>query len=180
MPVSACVPIPDGVDDTITSGIAITYGTTIHGLRDARARTLSPVKQLRCWVPQVAPVWPPSRFAKLIGARVIAVASSSEKLAVAEAHGADVLIDYAAGDLKSSLKSATDGKGVDVISCVGGPHVEPALRAIASAGALRRRWLCRRLNTQTCSNLVLLKGCDVLGLSGAIPSSAIRPVIAKT
>lgn len=163
VPVSACVPIPDGVDDTIASGIAITYGTAIHGLRD-RAH-LKPGETVAVLGASGGAGLAAVEIAKLIGARVIAVASSSEKLAVAEAHGADVLIDYAAGDLKSSLKSATDGKGVDVIyDCVGGPHVEPALRAIAWQGRYLVVGFAAGEIPKLALNLVLLKGCDVLGV----------------
>ena len=74
-------------------------------------------------------------IAKQIGARVIAVASSPDKLAICREHGADVLINYSAGDLKDALKSCTGGNGVDVVyDCVGGDFAEPACAPLAWGG----------------------------------------------
>lgn len=159
----SCVPIPDAVDDVVASGIAITYGTAIHGLRD-RAR-LQPGKTVAVLGASGGAGLAAVEIAKLMGARVIAVASSPEKLAVAQAHGADVLVDYAAGDLKAALKNATGGDGVDVIyDCVGGPFVEPALRAIAWQGRYLVVGFAAGEIPKLALNLVLLKGCDVLGV----------------
>lgn len=159
----SCVPIPDAVDDVVASGIAITYGTAIHGLRD-RAR-LQPGETVAVLGASGGAGLAAVEIAKLMGARVIAVASSPEKLAVAQAHGADVLVDYAAGDLKAALKDATGGAGVDVIyDCVGGPFVEPALRAIAWQGRYLVVGFAAGEIPKLALNLVLLKGCDVLGV----------------
>ena len=104
-------------------------------------------------------------LAKLMGARVIAVASSSDKLALAAATGADEGINYTDTDLKTALKSRTGGKGVDVVyDCVGGSHAEPALRATAWEG----RYLVLGFASGTIPriplNLVLLKGCSIIGV----------------
>ncbi len=73
---------------------------------------------------------------KIAGARVIAIASSDEKLDAARAHGADAAINYGAGDLREQLKEATGGKGVDVVyDPVGGRHTEAALRIAGVARA---------------------------------------------
>jgi NADPH:quinone reductase len=98
-------------------------------------------------------------------ARVIAVASSSDKLALAAANGADEGINYTETDLKAALKSCTGGKGVDVVyDCVGGSHAEPALRATAWEG----RYLVLGFASGTIPriplNLVLLKGCSIIGV----------------
>ncbi|MGD9668675.1 MAG: NADPH:quinone oxidoreductase family protein [Hyphomicrobiaceae bacterium] len=163
VPASSCVPIPDGVDDVVASGIAITYGTAIHGLRD-RAH-LKPGETVAVLGASGGAGLAAVEIAKLMGARVIAVASSPEKLAVAKAHGADDLIDYAAGDLKVALKEATGSKGVDVVyDCVGGPHVEPALRAISWQGRYLVVGFAAGDIPKLALNLVLLKGCDVVGV----------------
>lgn len=160
---SSCVPIPDGVDDVVASGIAITYGTAIHALRD-RAR-LKPGETVAVLGASGGAGLAAVEIAKLMGARVIAVASSPEKLAVAQAHGADQLVDYATGDLKAALKAATGVYGVDVVyDCVGGPHVEPALRAIAWQGRYLVVGFAAGVIPKLAMNLVLLKGCDVLGV----------------
>lgn len=160
---SSCVPIPAGVDDVVASGIAITYGTAIHGLRD-RAR-LKPGETVAVLGASGGAGLAAVEIAKLMGARVIAVASSSQKLAVAKAHGADVLIDYTTSDLKLALKEATGADGVDVVyDCVGGPHVEPALRAIAWQGRYLVVGFAAGEIPKLALNLVLLKGCDVQGV----------------
>jgi NADPH2:quinone reductase len=102
---------------------------------------------------------------KLLGARVIACASTDEKLAVALQHGADDVVNYSRDDLRMALKRLGGDHGIDVIfDPVGGAYSEAALRAIAwkgrhlvigfAAGGIPRLPL----------NLTLLKGCDVRGV----------------
>jgi NADPH2:quinone reductase len=102
---------------------------------------------------------------KALGARVIAAASSFDKLAVCKAHGADVLIDYTKEDLREALKAATDGRGPDVIyDPVGGVYSEPALRSIAWRG---RHLVVGFANGEIPKlpwNLMLLKGASVVGV----------------
>jgi NADPH2:quinone reductase len=104
-------------------------------------------------------------IAKLLGARVIAVASSEEKLAICRAHGADEVVDYGREDLKQALRERSDGAGADVIyDCVGGDAAEAALRAL--------RWNGRFLVVGFASgdipklplNLLLVKGVSALGV----------------
>jgi NADPH2:quinone reductase len=96
---------------------------------------------------------------------VIACASSAEKIEFARRHGADDGIDYGKDDLKDALRRVTEGRGADVIyDPVGGVYAEAAIRSIA--------WLGRYLVVGFAAgeipklplNLVLLKGCDVLGV----------------
>lgn len=163
VPAASCVPIPAAVDDVVASGIAITYGTAIHGLRDRGE--LQPGQTVAVLGASGGAGLAAVEIARLMGARVIAIASSQEKLAVAKAHGANVLIDYGAGDLKEKLKDATGGAGVDVIyDCVGGPYVEPALRAIAWQGRYLVVGFAAGEIPRLALNLVLLKGCDVRGV----------------
>lgn len=175
----SCVPIPDAVDDVVASGIAITYGTAIHGLRDrARLQSGETVAVLGAsGGAGLAAV----EIAKLMGARVIAVASSPEKLAVAQAHGADVLVDYAAGDLKAALKDATGGDGVDVIyDCVGGPSSNrPCVRS-PGRGAIS--WSASRQAKSPSSRSIWCcsRGVTCSAYSGAARSSAIPKATAPT
>ena len=101
---------------------------------------------------------------KLMGARVIAAASTPEKLDLCRARGADETIQYSAEDLKNRAKELTDGKGVDVVyDAVGGEHAEAALRAIAWRG----RFLVIGFTAgipRLPLNLTLLKGCQVVGV----------------
>jgi NADPH2:quinone reductase len=74
---------------------------------------------------------------KAIGARVIAAASSDERLAAARAHGADELVNYASADLKAQIEALTDGKGVDVcFDPVGGPLFDQELSSLAWGGRI--------------------------------------------
>jgi NADPH2:quinone reductase len=101
---------------------------------------------------------------KLMGARVIAAASSDEKLDLCKARGADEVINYASENLKERAKELTDGKGVDVVyDVVGGDYAEAALRAIAWKG----RFLVIGFTAGIPSiplNLALLKGCQIVGV----------------
>ena len=163
VPAASCIPIPDAVDDVVASSIAITYGTAIHGLRDRGE--LRPGQTVAVLGAAGGAGLAAVEVAKLMGARVLAVASSAEKLAVAEAHGAEGLIDYSSANLKEELKTATSGSGVDVIyDCVGGPYVEPALRAIAWQGCYLVVGFAAGELPRLALNLVLLKGCDVRGV----------------
>jgi NADPH2:quinone reductase len=102
---------------------------------------------------------------KIMGARVIACASSPEKIAFAREHGADDGIDYATEDLKEALRRATNGKGPDVIyDPVGGQYAEPALRAIAWKGRYLVVGFAAGEIPKLPFNLMLLKGCDVMGV----------------
>jgi NADPH2:quinone reductase len=99
-----------------------------------------------------------------MGARVIAAASTDEKLDVCRQRGADDTINYSNDDLKERAKQLTGGKGVDVVyDCVGGDTAEQALRAIAWEG----RFLVVGFTAGIPSiplNLVLLKGCQIVGV----------------
>ena len=99
-----------------------------------------------------------------MGARVIAAASSEEKLDLCRERGADETINYATENLKDRAKELTDGKGVDVVyDCVGGDKAEQALRAIGWEG----RFLVIGFTAGIPSiplNLALLKSCQIVGV----------------
>jgi len=102
---------------------------------------------------------------KALGARVIAAASSAEKLAVCKAHGADVLIDYEKEDLREAIRAATDGRGPDVVyDPVGGKYSEPALRSIAWRGRHLVVGFAAGEIPRLPWNLMLLKGASVVGV----------------
>ncbi|MDX1505580.1 MAG: NADPH:quinone oxidoreductase family protein, partial [Spongiibacter sp.] len=102
---------------------------------------------------------------KALGARVIAAASTDDKLAVCKAHGADELINYSSENLRERLKSLTDGKGVDVIyDPVGGPFTEQALRSSAWRGRLLVVGFANGEIPRIPLNLTLLKGCSINGV----------------
>ena len=102
---------------------------------------------------------------KLMGARVIACASSDDKLAFARERGADETINYASDDLKEALRRLTGGKGVDVIyDPVGGAYAEAALRSIAWQGRFLVIGFAAGEIPKIPLNLALLKGCDIVGV----------------
>jgi NADPH2:quinone reductase len=161
--VDAIVPIPDGVSDAVASGISVTYGTAIHGLKDrGHLKAGETVAVLgAAGGAGLAAV----EIAKLMGARVIAVASSPEKLAVCREHGADEAVNYASADLKDGLRALTGGRGVDVVyDCVGGDSSEAALRAMAWQGRFLVVGFASGDIPKIPLNLLLLKGCDAIGV----------------
>jgi NADPH2:quinone reductase len=163
------VPIPDGVSDEAAAGIPVTYGTALFGLKD-RGR-LKPGETVAVLGAAGGAGLAAVEIAKLMGGRVIAVASSADKLAVAKAHGAAEGIDYQTEDLKLRLKELTGGTGVDVLyDCVGGPHAEPALRAMAWEGRYLVVGFAAGEIPRFPLNIVMLKGCSVVGvlLSGFV------------
>ncbi len=157
------VKLPDGLDFDRAAGLCVTYGTTLHALKD-RAR-LKSGETLAVLGASGGVGLAAIELGKLMGARVIACASSVEKIEFARRHGADDGIDYGKDDLKDALRRVTEGRGADVIyDPVGGAYAEAAIRSIA--------WLGRYLVVGFAAgeipklplNLVLLKGCDVLGV----------------
>jgi NADPH:quinone reductase len=157
------IPTPAGVADEIAAGIAVTYGTGYHGLKD-RA-DLKPGETVAVLGASGGAGLAAVELAKLMGAKVIACASSAEKLAVCKSRGADVLIDYSKGDLKDALRAATDGKGVDVVyDCVGGPHAEPAIRAMNWGGRFLVIGFAAGDIPKIALNLLLLKSCSLVGV----------------
>ena len=157
------VPIPDTLDFDRAAGLCVTYGTTLHALKDRghlrNGETLA-VLGASGGVGLAA-----VELGKLMGARVIACASSDDKLAFVKKHGADDVINYARDDLKDALRNATGGKGADVIyDPVGGPYAEPALRAIAWQGRLLVVGFAAGEIPKMPLNLALLKGCDIVGV----------------
>jgi NADPH2:quinone reductase len=102
---------------------------------------------------------------KLAGARVIAAASTDEKLAAARAHGADELINYSSADLRDSVKTLTDGKGADVVyDPVGGAYSEPALRSLAWRGRFLVIGFANGEIPRIPLNLLLLKEVSAVGV----------------
>lgn len=157
------VRVPDEVSLKHAAGLLITYGTAIHGLRSrARLKAGETVAVLGAsgGAGQAA-----VEVAKLMGARVIACASSEDKLAHAKACGADVLVNYSEGGLKQKLKDLTDGKGLEVVyDVIGGDHADDALRATGWRGRYLVVGFASGTIQKIPANLTLLKGCDVLGV----------------
>ena len=157
------VKIPDGVDFDHAAGLCVTYGTTLYALKD-RAK-LKNGETLAVLGASGGVGLAAIELGKLMGARVIACASSAEKIAFARQHGADAGIDYSKDDLKDALRRLTDGRGADVIyDPVGGAFSEAALRSIAWEGRFLVIGFAAGEIPKLPLNLVLLKSADVLGV----------------
>ena len=101
----------------------------------------------------------------IMGARVIACASSDDKLAFARRHGASETVNYAAENLRDGLKRLAGERGVDVVyDPVGGAQAEPALRSLAWEGRFLVIGFAAGEIPKLPLNLVLLKSCDVRGV----------------
>ncbi|MEQ1697376.1 MAG: NADPH:quinone oxidoreductase family protein [Hyphomicrobiaceae bacterium] len=157
------VAIPDGVSDEIASGIAITYGTALHGLRDRGA--LKPGETVAILGASGGAGLAAVEVAKAMGGRVIAVASRAEKLAVCRSHGADETLSTTATDFKDALHGLSGGQGVDIVyDCVGGDLAEPAFRALAWKGRYLVVGFASGDIPRLPLNLFLLKGAGALGV----------------
>ncbi len=157
------IPMPKGMDFTIASAFVLTYGTSHYALKD-RAQ-LKPGETLLVLGAAGGVGLAAVEIGKVMGARVIAAASSDEKLEVCKQHGADEVINYSSEDLRERLKELTSGEGVDVVyDPVGGNYSEAALRGMAWGG----RFLVIGFTTGEIPriplNLTLLKGCSIVGV----------------
>jgi NADPH:quinone reductase len=155
--------IPDGLDFDRAAGLTVTYGTTLHALKD-RAR-LRQGETLAVLGAAGGTGLAATELGKLMGARVIACASSPEKLDFARKHGADQGINYSQTDLKTALRDATGGAGVDVVyDPVGGSYAEPAIRALAWDGRYLVIGFAAGDIPRIPLNLVLLKSSSLVGV----------------
>ena len=155
--------LPDGFDDATASAFALTYGTSIHALKDRAA--LQAGETLLVLGAAGGVGLAAVEIGAAMGARVIAAASSDDKLATAREHGASETIDYGREDLRARLKEITKGRGVDVVyDPVGGAMTEAALRSIAWEGRFLVVGFAAGDIPKLPLNLVLLKGCQVVGV----------------
>jgi len=157
------VPIPDGMDFATASAFLLTYGTSEHALRDRGA--LKKGETLLVLGAAGGVGLAAVEIGKALGAQVIAAASGAAKLEVCREHGADALVNYAAEDLRERLRELTGGRGADVVyDPVGGAYTEPALRSTAWRGRLLVVGFAAGEIPRIPLNLVLLKGCAVVGV----------------
>ncbi len=157
------VPIPEGMPYDLASGFTMTYGTSHHALKQ-RAR-LQPGETLLVLGAAGGVGLTAVELGKVMGARVIAAASSDEKLALCREYGADETINYASEDLKERIKALTGGKGVDVIyDPVGDRYAEPAFRGIAWNGRYLVVGFAAGNIPSLPLNLPLIKGASIVGV----------------
>ncbi|MFE1601215.1 NADPH:quinone oxidoreductase family protein [Methylobacterium sp. ID0610] len=155
--------VPDGVSDEQAAGLTVTYGTSLHALQDRAA--LKPGETLAVLGASGGVGLAAVELGHAMGARVIACASSADKLAAAKAHGADLVLDYGTENLREGLRRLGGERGIDVVyDPVGGDFSEPALRSLNWKGRFLVIGFAAGPIPKIPLNLVLLKGIDVQGV----------------
>jgi NADPH2:quinone reductase len=157
------IAMPEGLSFEVAGSLLLTYGTCLHALRD-RAQ-LQPGQTVLVLGAAGGIGIATIELAKALGARVIAAASSAEKLATCRAKGADEVINYREQNLRDEVKRLTGGQGVDVVmDPVGGDYAEQALRSMAWRGRYLVVGFTDGQIPRLPLNLVLLKGCAIVGV----------------
>lgn len=163
VPELACVKVPERVSFETAAATLLTYATTYHALVDRAA--MKPGETLLVLGAAGGVGTAAVELGKVLGGRVIACASTAEKLAFCKEHGADDGIDYAKEDLKARAKELTKGNGADVVyDPVGGGLSEAALRSIAWEGRFLVVGFASGEIPKIPLNLALLKGCQICGV----------------
>ena len=163
VPATAVGPVPAGLDMTHAAAFGLTYGTSYHALKD-RAR-LQAGETLLVLGAAGGVGSAAVELGKALGARVIAAASTSEKLEWASELGADETIDYSTEDLREAIRARTGGRGVDVVyDPVGGAYTEAAFRSTAWNGRLLVIGFAAGDIPSIPANLALLKGASIVGV----------------
>ena len=157
------MPIPPSMDFASAAAFGMTYGTSMHALK--QRANLQPGETLLVLGASGGVGLAAVEIGKAMGAKVIAAASSAEKLDVAKAAGADELINYSESSLKDEVKRLTGGQGADVIyDPVGGDLFDQAIRSIAWNGRMLVVGFASGRIPELPVNLTLLKGAAVVGV----------------
>jgi NADPH2:quinone reductase len=162
-PAAACFPKPPQMSFAQAASFMMAYGTSYYALKD-RAN-LQPGETLLVLGASGGVGLTAVELGKIMGARVIAAASTAEKLELCREYGADEGINYTQEDLKERIKELTGGQGADVVyDPVGGSYSEPALRATAWNGRFLVVGFAAGDIPKIPLNLPLLKGCQITGV----------------
>ena len=157
------MPLPAGFAFDDASAFILTYGTTHHALLDRAALKAGETLLVLGAAGGVGTA--AIQIGKVAGARVIAAASSDEKLELCRRIGADATINYATGNLREELKALTGGKGPDVVyDPVGGDLAEPVFRSIGWRGRYLVVGFAQGGIPALPLNLALLKGASIVGV----------------
>ncbi|MEP1383861.1 MAG: NADPH:quinone oxidoreductase family protein [Paraglaciecola sp.] len=162
-PATHVLPIPDDIPDEEAAALVTAHATAHHGLKQ-RAQ-IKPGETLLVTGAAGGTGLAAVQIGKEMGAKVIAVCSTQEKLDIAKANGADILINYTDTDLKTAIKDVTNGKGVDVVyECVGGDTFHACSRSMAWNGRLLVVGFAGGTIPEFPVNLSLVKGYSVVGV----------------
>ncbi len=163
VPANTVLKMSDELEFDTAAALTLTYGTSHHAVVD-RAQLKAGETMLVLGAAGgvgLAAI----EIGKAIGAKVIAAASTDEKLAICREHGADECINYSTEDLREGIKRVTGGKGPDVIyDPVGGGYTEPAFRSIGWRGRYLVIGFANGEIPKLPLNLPLLKGASVVGV----------------
>jgi NADPH2:quinone reductase len=176
----AVFPMPQSLSFEQAAGISITYFTSYYALK--QRANIQPGETLLVLGAAGGVGTTAIELGKLMGARVIAAASSEEKLTLCKKLGADEVINYNEVSLKDAVKELTGGKGVDVVyDPVGGDYAEPAIRSMAWNGRYLVIGFASGPIPKIPLNLALLKGCSLVGVfwgrfSGEEPEQNIKNI----
>jgi NADPH2:quinone reductase len=163
VPEAAVFKLPDAVSFEIGAATLLTYLTTYHALVDRAA--IQPGETLLVLGAAGGVGVAACELGAALGARVIAAASTDDKLAFCREHGATEVINYAREDLRERIKALTSGNGVNVVyDPIGGSHAETALRGTAWQGRYLVIGFASGEIPKIPLNLVLLKGCQIVGV----------------
>lgn len=158
-----CMPLPPGLDLAEAAAFPLVYGTSYHALK--QRGQLKAGETLLVLGASGGVGLSAVQLGKKMGARVIAAASSADKLALAKRHGADELIDYSQHSLKDAIKTLTKGQGADVIyDPVGGALGEECLSCIAWNGRYLVIGFAAGPIPNLAANRLLLKGAAAVGV----------------
>ncbi len=156
-------PMPEGLSFEQAAGVSITYFTSYYALK--QRANLQPGETLLVLGAAGGVGTSAIELGKHMGAKVIAAASTDEKLALCKTLGADEVINYSKVSLKDAIKELTGGKGVDVVyDPVGGDYAEPAIRGMAWNGRYLVIGFASGPIPKIALNLTLLKGCSLVGV----------------
>ena len=163
VPAALAMPLPPGFALDDAAAFVLTYATTHHALLDRAA--IKPGETLLVLGAAGGVGTAAIQIGKIAGARVIAAASSDEKLALCREIGADETINYSSGSIRDALKALTGGKGPDVVyDPVGGDLAEPVFRSIAWRGRYLVIGFAQGPIPSLPLNLALLKGASIVGV----------------
>lgn len=157
------IPLPEGMEFDMGAAFLFTYETSLHALRD-RGR-LKAGETLFVLGAAGGVGLAAIEIGKAMGARVVAAASSADKLALCKQLGADETIDYVSENLRDRINELTGRRGVDIVfDPVGGTYTETALRATAWGGRLLVVGFAAGDIPKIPINLALLKERSIVGV----------------
>lgn len=157
------LPLPHEVSDEVAAAFTMIYATSHHALFDRGQ--LQPRETLLVLGAAGGVGLAAVELGKLVGARVIAAASSEEKLGACRTAGADEVINYSTQDLRETIKAMSDGRGIDVVyDPVGGSYAETALRSLAWRGRFLVVGFAAGAIPSIRLNLLLLKEASLVGV----------------